>query len=109
ESLDIRIKNRHRALGDAEATAILLSRIIERQGEPGEKWVKEELKRTAIPPQLPPDILETIPSGVTGVYKFMNSGGFVIYVGKAIDVRKRLIQHFAINGKESPKAIQMKA
>lgn len=109
ESLDIRIKDRHRALGDAEATAVLLSRIIERQGIPKKDWIASETGKTVFPPLLNESVVHEIPDQTTGVYYFLNQHGHVIYVGKAIDIRKRMMQHFAINGKESPKAIQMKA
>lgn len=109
ESLDIRIKDRHRALGDAEATAILLSRIIERQGIGESDWLAAEMVKTVIPPLLPEPVLHSIPDNITGVYYFYNQHGYVIYVGKALDVKKRLMQHFAFTGKDSPKAIRMKA
>ncbi|MCC6818925.1 MAG: GIY-YIG nuclease family protein [Bacteroidia bacterium] len=108
ESLDIRIKDRHRATGDAEATAILLSRIIERQGISEKDWLAEETIKTVFPPLLNEEVYKLIPEGLAGVYYFLNKDGFVIYVGKAIDIKKRLAQHFAISGKESAKAIQMK-
>lgn len=109
ESLDIRIKDRHRALGDAEATAILLSRIIERQGIDEKDWLAAEMVKTVIPPLLPEPVLHSIPDNITGVYYFYNQHGYVIYVGKAVDIKKRLMQHFAFTGKDSPKAIRMKA
>jgi DNA polymerase III subunit epsilon len=109
DSLDIRIKNRHRAMGDAEATAILLSRIIERKGIKEADWIAQEAQKTVIPPLLSEDVLKSIPEGITGVYYFYNQHGYIIYVGKALDIKKRMMQHFAINGKESAKAIQMKA
>lgn len=109
ESLGIRVKDRHRALGDAEATAILLSRIIERQGIPKNDWIAAETVKTVIPPLLPESVLHSIPENVTGVYYFHNQHGYVIYVGKALDIKKRLMQHFAMTGKDSSKAIQMKA
>lgn len=108
ESLDIRIKDRHRASGDAEATAILLSRIIERQGLSQKDWIAEEAVKTVFPPLLNEDVYHNIPDGLAGVYYFLNKDGYVIYVGKAVDIKKRLSQHFAISGKESAKAIQMK-
>lgn len=108
ESLDIRIKDRHRATGDAEATAILLSRIIERNGVDEKDWIAEESGKTSLPPLLDEASYKAIPEGACGVYYFLNRDGHIIYVGKAIDIKKRMTQHFAINGKESAKAIQMK-
>jgi DNA polymerase-3 subunit epsilon len=109
DSLDIELKDRHRALGDAEATAILLGRIFEQQkdAEP-QKWIKAESKKTAIPPLLKEETFEAIPDKVTGVYYFHNQSGHILYIGKAIDIRKRMVQHFALSGKGSQRSLQLK-
>jgi DNA polymerase-3 subunit epsilon len=86
-----------------------LSRIIERRGIKEADWIAQEAQKTVIPPLLSEDVLKSIPEGITGVYYFYNQHGYIIYVGKALDIKKRMMQHFAINGKESAKAIQMKA
>ncbi|WP_286591608.1 GIY-YIG nuclease family protein [Sphingobacterium sp. N143] len=39
------------------------------------------------------EMLEGVPSAV-GVYYIYDSNGMLIYVGKSIDIRKRLLQHF---------------
>jgi DNA polymerase III subunit epsilon len=108
DSLDIKIENRHRALGDAEATAILLGKIFEQQKQKEANWLKEEAKKTSIPPLLDEVKLHQIPEGITGVYYFHNSLGNVIYVGKAIDIKKRILQHFAITVKGTRTGIQLK-
>ncbi|MEY2799544.1 MAG: hypothetical protein RI934_532, partial [Bacteroidota bacterium] len=96
DSLNIQLSNRHRALGDAKATAILFDRIIQSNSS-----ILDDIKNAAItipknlPPQLKEDALLKIPNGVTGVYYFHNSNGDVIYVGKSKDIKKRIVQHFA--------------
>lgn len=109
ESLGIQLTDRHRALGDAKATAILFDRIIKENPEMvhGEK-LAAETKKTVLPPQLKMETLEAIPPGRTGVYYFYNQNGDVIYVGKSNDIRKRMFQHFAIKANDSAKAIQMR-
>ena len=93
-SLGIAIKNRHRAMGDAAATAELFSRIIEKDND-GEilKMRKKLFSEAALPANLPAGIFRGLPSS-TGVYYFHDSKGKVIYVGKAIDIKKRIQQHF---------------
>ncbi len=108
ESLDIRIKDRHRAMGDAEATAILLEKILEKQASSEKEWLDAESRKTSIPPLLNENVLHDIPEGITGVYYFHDRNGYIIYVGKAIDIKKRLLQHFSISGKGSKKSLQMK-
>jgi DNA polymerase-3 subunit epsilon len=109
DSLSIEIKSRHRAMGDAEATAILLGRIFEQEQQTDtKKWAASESKKTTLPPLLPESVLQAIPEGITGVYYFHNQDGHVIYVGKAIDIRKRMIQHFALSGKDGQRSMQLK-
>jgi DNA polymerase-3 subunit epsilon len=96
DSLNIQLANRHRALGDAKATAILFDKIIQSNSS-----ILDDIKNAAIaipknlPPQLKEDVLLNIPAGVTGVYYFHNTTGEVIYVGKSNDIKKRIVQHFA--------------
>jgi DNA polymerase III subunit epsilon len=60
-SLDIVIENRHRAGGDADATAILFSRLLEwdTEGEI-EKMIKKTAQDQRLPPNLPPADFEHI-------------------------------------------------
>ncbi|MCB9252260.1 MAG: GIY-YIG nuclease family protein [Flavobacteriales bacterium] len=109
EKLGIEITNRHRALGDAMATAILFDRILKLN--PGLQNGKERekiAKKSKIPPNLDQKILQDIPEGITGVYYFHDGKGEIIYVGKSNDIRKRLNQHFAFKVKDSEKALMMK-
>jgi DNA polymerase-3 subunit epsilon len=106
ESLDIQILNRHRAMGDAEATAILFSKIAEQNPELiTAGLLSKEIKKISQPPLLKPEIFEKVPPQITGVYYFYNAKGEVIYVGKSKDVKKRLLQHFSSQGNK--KAIRM--
>lgn len=93
--LGIPISNRHRAGGDAEATAILFGKLVKWDNE---GVISEMLKKTSmhqqLPPNLPKEQFDALPHGV-GVYYFRDKGGKVIYVGKARDIRKRISQHFA--------------
>ncbi len=94
-NLGIHLENRHRALGDAKATAILFDKILKSDAS-----IVEDINDAAIaipknlPPQLKEDTLSKIPKGVTGVYYFHNMFGDVIYVGKSKDIKKRIQQHF---------------
>lgn len=93
-ALDIAIKDRHRAGGDADATAILFSRLLEWDTE---GVIPEMLKKNSgeqrLPPNLPKEDFEALPS-CPGVYYFRDRGGKVIYVGKAVNLKKRVASHF---------------
>ncbi|MFT3796013.1 exonuclease domain-containing protein [Flavobacterium sp.] len=94
-SLDIPLENRHRAGGDAEATAVLFSRLMEWDND---GILAQMLKKTAqdqrLPPNLPPQDFEQLPDK-PGVYYFYNEARKVIYVGKAINLKKRVASHFS--------------
>jgi len=96
-SLEIGLENRHRAGGDADATAILFSMLLEsdRTG-----IMKEMIKKTAqdqrLPPNLPPRDFEQLPEK-PGVYYFYNQERKVVYVGKAVNIKKRVASHFSGN------------
>ncbi|WP_264564732.1 exonuclease domain-containing protein [Flavobacterium sp. N3904] len=93
-SLNIVLENRHRAGGDAEATAILFALLLKWDEE---KVIEQMLKKTAqdqrLPPNLPPDDFNQLPEK-PGVYYFYNEFKKVIYVGKAINIKKRVTTHF---------------
>lgn len=86
--------SRHRAGGDADATTILFQKIL-REG--GEKLIKDFLKKEShdqiLPPNLAKESINKLPY-VPGVYYFHNEKGKIIYVGKAKNLRKRVLSHF---------------
>ncbi|MFT4660394.1 MAG: DNA polymerase-3 subunit epsilon [Patiriisocius sp.] len=93
--LEINITDRHRARGDAEATVILFN-ILNAQ----EKWpevIKEffqkSSKEATLPPNLPSEVFNAIPHEA-GIYFFKDKKGKIIYVGKAKDLKKRVLGHF---------------
>jgi len=96
-SLNISLENRHRAGGDADATAILFSLLLE-WDDAGEieKMIRKTAQDQRLPPNLPPDDFNNLPEK-PGVYYFYNQAKKVIYVGKAINVKKRVASHFSGN------------
>ncbi|RQO31192.1 DNA polymerase III subunit epsilon [Taibaiella sp. KBW10] len=93
--LDISIENRHRAGGDADATAELFEKLLAWDAH---NVIADMLKKTSkdqrLPPNLPPEYFEALPEG-TGVYYFHNHVGKAIYVGKAVNLKKRVASHFS--------------
>jgi DNA polymerase-3 subunit epsilon len=96
-SLNISLENRHRAGGDADATALLFSLLLE-WDDAGEieKMIKKTAQDQRLPPNLPPDDFNNLPDK-PGVYYFYNQAKKVIYVGKAINLKKRVASHFSGN------------
>ena len=95
ESLGIPLQNRHRALGDTEATALLFKLMVNQNDpESFEKELKSLNKEAKLPAKLSADIYEALPEKC-GVYYFYNDKKEVIYVGKAKNIKKRITQHFS--------------
>lgn len=94
-SLGIPLENAHRAGGDAAATAILFSRLLEwDSGNEIAKMIKKTAQDQRLPPNLPPMDFEQLPEK-PGVYYFHNQAKKVIYVGKAVNLKKRVASHFS--------------
>ncbi len=95
--LNIGIENRHRAGGDADATAILFERILARdsQGHVG-RMLRGRNREQYLPPNLPEEQIAGLPF-TSGVYYFHDQKDKVIYVGKAKNLRNRVCSHFSNN------------
>ncbi len=95
--LDIPIENRHRAGGDADATAILFGYL---RALDTAQVLQEMIKHKAIDQRFPPHLnlreFEQLPDA-PGVYYFHDRNGKVIYVGKAVNIKKRVSSHFTGN------------
>lgn len=93
-SLSIPLTNRHRADGDASATAILLGMLMEKDTD---EFITDTLKRSSKAQTLPPNLekaeIDNLPN-TPGVYYFKDQKGKVIYVGKAKQLKKRVCTHF---------------
>ncbi|WP_338357310.1 exonuclease domain-containing protein [Yeosuana marina] len=95
DALDIVINGRHRARGDAEATVILFEKLLNTKGSETvfRDFLKQSSKEATLPPHLPSSVFNDIPNA-PGIYHFKNQKGKVIYVGKAKDLKKRVLGHF---------------
>lgn len=94
-NLDINIEGRHRARGDAEATVILFQMLLSQENAETvfTEFLKKNSKEATLPPHLPKEVFEALPHA-PGVYYFRNKKGKIIYVGKAKDIKKRVLSHF---------------
>jgi DNA polymerase-3 subunit epsilon len=96
-ALNISIENRHRAGGDAKATVILFEHYLSNNGE---LFINEMLKKSSkdqwLPLHLDKKAIDQLPSK-PGVYYFHNNKDKIVYVGKAINIKKRVSSHFTHN------------
>ena len=94
--LKIDLNDRHRAAGDAMATAHLFKLLIDNDTSGELKKMIKKNSHQYLPPNLSSDVFENLPT-MCGVYYFINRVGKVIYVGKAKNIKKRVISHFSNN------------
>jgi DNA polymerase-3 subunit epsilon len=95
-ALGIPINGRHRALGDAQATAELLRRILAREEneQEAEQMVNLGIREALLPKNISLETIHALPEAC-GVYYLHDERGEVVYVGKSINIKKRVAEHFA--------------
>ncbi len=99
QALNISNSSRHRAAGDATATARLFEMLYALDNEP------ENISLRGVHASLNKSIIENLPEA-HGVYYFHDSAGKLIYVGKSINIKSRVLQH--LNNNSTRKAVEMK-
>ena len=91
---NIPINGRHRAKGDAEATTELFRRLIERDDQfIINSFLNLRSRQATLPPLLDKKVVDNLPEE-HGVYYFKNLAKEIIYVGKANNIKQRVISHF---------------
>lgn len=90
----IEIAARHRAKGDAEATVELFRRLLKRDDNfTINSFLNTKSREATLPPLLDKQVVDKLPEK-HGVYYFKNEQKEVIYVGKANNIKQRVISHF---------------
>ena len=94
-ALRIPLKDRHRARGDAHATVLLFKKLIQLEGAEAvfKTFLNARSQEATLPPGLPKSVFNGLPQE-PGIYYFKNKKGEIIYVGKAINIKKRVLGHF---------------
>lgn len=94
-ALKIPLTDRHRARGDAHATTLLFEKLLRAEGAGPvfKAFLNARSQEATLPAALPRDAFERLPAK-PGVYYFKDAKGKIIYVGKAINIKKRVLGHF---------------
>ncbi len=94
-AVGIPINDRHRARGDAMATVTLFQQLL--QKPEAETIIKTFLnsrsQEATLPPHLDRKTVDAIPQK-PGIYYFLDQKKTIIYVGKAKNLKKRVLGHF---------------
>ncbi len=105
--LGISINGRHRAAGDAYATVQLFEYLLKTDAK--SKPLVEEMTYHSIKglhPEFDKKIIDNLPEK-TGVYYFYDEHHELIYIGKSINIHKRVLQH--LNNSKTGKAVKMRS
>lgn len=87
--------DRHRAFEDAEVLWQFFQAVEKSHGEEFlTNAVNHALKRHTLPAHISSELIKSIPN-TPGVYIFYNAEGDVLYVGKSVKMRSRVLSHFA--------------
>ncbi|HHG83837.1 MAG TPA: DNA polymerase III subunit epsilon [Bacteroidetes bacterium] len=108
KTFGLQAKVKHRAFVDVQVTAQVFERLLLLQTENGAE-VSEllgiRLGRLSPEANLHKELIDQLPRE-TGVYYFYNSEQQLIYIGKSVNIRSRVLSHFANN--TTRKALEMK-
>ena len=97
---------RHRALADAQLIHQFWD--IVKATHPADQLahvVKELTARPSLPSNIDPAIIDQLPD-TSGVYLFYGENSLPLYIGKAMDLRRRVLSHFAADH-SSPKEMNL--
>jgi len=93
--------DRHRALADADLIWQFWQTLRrELDAQHLLDAVSQQLKRPSLPPQLPSDALDDVPES-PGVYLFYGENDALLYVGKSVNLRSRVLSYFSNNKSEN--------
>ena len=94
-SLNVNLLNRHRAAGDAFATTTIFKMMLDAD-EHGIIADALKVKEQSLPSFISRSQIDQIPRQ-PGVYYFKDKKDKIIYVGKAVNLQKRVLSHFSNN------------
>lgn len=91
----LKVENRHRALADAQLIQNFFAKLCtDHPDEVLAQAIRAQLKQPSLPPHLPREQIESLPSA-PGVYLVYGENDPVLYVGKSLDIRARVLSHFS--------------
>ncbi|AVR46808.1 DNA polymerase III subunit epsilon [Christiangramia fulva] len=95
DSINIPISNRHRAEGDTDATVILFQRLLSLDDDFKviNSFLHVRSRQATLPPHIEAEQIQELPES-PGIYLFKDRQHKVIYAGKAINIKKRVVSHF---------------
>jgi len=108
KDLNINLVDRHRARGDAEATVVIFELLLQQPTaiDVFKEFLNKNSREATLPPNLPNNVFEALPNEA-GIYYFKDKKGKIIYVGKAKNIKKRVLSHFYSKTKKSLEMVRI--
>lgn len=104
-ALGISNDDEHRAGGDAWATSHILLALQKRDStDELSKLLKQNKRNAILPPGIEPEVVNNLPDD-PGVYYFFGLSPKPIYIGKAKNLKRRVLSHFTASGATGKKQI----
>ena len=95
-SVGISLKDAHRAEADTRATTTLFLKLLEKDGVDDftvfSNFLNKASREATLPPHINSDDFNKLPS-TAGIYLFKDKKGKMLYVGKAKNIKKRVLSH----------------
>jgi len=97
----LKANERHRALADAQLIHQFWQHLSTHfPVETLDETVHRLTQRSSLPSQLDPTLIDDLPEG-PGVYLFYGENDLPLYIGKSINIKQRVLSHFAADHRQS--------
>ncbi len=103
-ALGIQLIGRHRAGGDAHATALLFEKLFQEDKNQLLTFIQQDVNPKNLHPNLDLFTLDELP-GKTGIYQFYDENDELIFVGRSKNIKKRVEQHLHKSKSKSDNAL----
>lgn len=102
------MSDRHRAMGDAQATAEFLLRSLADKTSTEQEvknLVNFGVQSARLPDSLSIDVLHQLPEK-PGVYFLLDDSGNYAYIGKSDNIKRRIFEHFGKSGQKTDRLLR---
>jgi DNA polymerase-3 subunit epsilon len=95
ERYNLKAKERHRALADAQLIHQFWVHVSERfSSSILQETVQQLVHRSSLPSHIDPQLVHDLPEG-PGVYLFYGENNLPLYIGKSVNIKQRVLAHFS--------------
>lgn len=106
KTFKIKTNDRHRAMEDARATTIIFHDILSKSSEKiaRKHLIQHSINSTRFPEGITAEFVDSLPEKC-GVYYMSDAEKNIVYIGKSINIKQRIKQHFSKVDSKSTKML----